>query len=91
MEPVEVIVEEGVLDVSPHGWGFLRRRADLTPAPDDIYISQALIRKFGLKPGDRVRGRVRAPRGSETYYGLLRVETVNGDEPHRTPQQPAPP
>ena len=51
------------------------------PGPEDIYVSQSQIRRFGLRTGDMVIGQVRAPKDSEKYYGLLRVEAVNGLDP----------
>lgn len=67
----------GVLEIMPEGWGFLRRK-DYTPSPDDIYVSQSQIRRFGLRMGDVIFGQVRAPKEGEKYYGLLRVESING-------------
>ncbi|MEO7995370.1 MAG: Rho termination factor N-terminal domain-containing protein, partial [bacterium] len=68
---------EGTLEILPEGYGFLRRNG-YTPSPDDIYVSQSQIKRFGLRTGDFVSGQVRAPKESEKYYGLLRVEAVNG-------------
>jgi transcription termination factor Rho len=65
-----------VLELLPDGWGFLRHD-NFAPAPDDIYVSQSQIKRFGLKTGDWVSGQVRPPKESEKYYGLLRVEAVN--------------
>ncbi len=83
------ITAEGVLEILPDGWGFLRR--DINFAADgtgDIYVSQTQIKRFGLKTGDIVSGVVRPPKENEKYYGLLRVELVNGLDPefarHRT-------
>jgi transcription termination factor Rho len=83
------IIAEGVLEILPDGWGFLRR--DINLAADgsgDIYVSQTQIKRFGLKTGDTVTGVVRPPKENEKYYGLLRVELVNGMDPeyarHRT-------
>jgi CubicO group peptidase (beta-lactamase class C family) len=74
----------GLLEVSQNGWGFLRR-GDLPP----IYVSQAQIRRFTLKEGDWVSGKVRPPREDEKYYGLLRVETVNDMEPDQNRERRA--
>jgi hypothetical protein len=74
---------QGVLEILSDGWGFLRRHADLTPAPDDIYVSQTQIQRLKLKTGDRVSGLVRPPKEGEKYYGLLQVEAVNPPEPRR--------
>jgi transcription termination factor Rho len=70
----------GTLEILQEGWGFLRRH-NLTPSPDDIYVSQTQIKKFGLRTGDLVTGQVRPPKDSEKYFGLLRVERVNELEP----------
>ena len=70
----------GILDVLPEGYGFLRREGYL-PGPDDIYISQSQIRRFELRRGDQVAGQVRRPKESEKYYGIIKVETVNGLDP----------
>lgn len=73
---------QGVLEILPDGWGFLRRNRNFAPDPeDDIYVSQSQIKRFGLKTGDTVSGQVRPPKESEKYYGLLRVEAVNGMDP----------
>jgi transcription termination factor Rho len=75
-----LIYGQGVLELLPDGWGFLRHD-NFQPAPDDIYVSQSQIKRFGLKTGDWVSGQVRPPKENEKYYGLLRVEAVNGLEP----------
>ncbi len=77
----------GVLDIVDDGIGFLRAEHYL-PGPDDIYVSQSQIRRFGLRTGDMVIGQVRAPKESEKYYGLLRVETVNGVDPETAKRRP---
>ena len=82
------IFSEGVLEMLPEGYGFLRVRGYL-PSPDDVYVSQSQIKRFGLKTGDTVSGQVRPPKDSERYFSLLRVEAVNGESPealkHRVP------
>ncbi len=70
----------GVLDILPEGYGFLRREGYLIGA-DDIYISQSQIRRFELRRGDLVAGQVRRPKDNEKYYGIVKVETVNGYDP----------
>jgi transcription termination factor Rho len=70
----------GVLDILPEGYGFLRREGYLLGA-DDIYISQSQIRRFELRRGDLVAGQVRRPKDNEKYYGIVKVETVNGYDP----------
>ena len=77
----------GVLDVVEDGIGFLRSDHYL-PGPDDVYVSQSQIRRFGLRTGDMVVGQVRPPKDSEKYYGLLRVEAVNGLDPEAAKARP---
>ncbi len=72
----------GILEIIDDGIGFLRSDHYL-PGPDDIYVSQTQIRRFGLRTGDMVIGQVRPPKDSEKYYGLLRVEAVNGLDPEQ--------
>jgi len=67
----------GILDVVDEGYGFMRRHG-LLPSPDDVYVSSSQVRRFGLRIGDRVAGAVRSPREQEKYWGLLRVDSVNG-------------
>ena len=67
----------GILDVVDEGYGFMRRHG-LLPSPDDVYVSSSQVRRFALRIGDRVSGAVRAPREQEKYWGLLRVDSVNG-------------
>ncbi len=75
-----VIIAKGILEILPDGWGFLRR-SNFSPNAEDIYVSQTQIKRFGLKTGDEVTGQVRPPKESEKYFGLLRVEAVNGVDP----------
>jgi len=77
----------GVLDIVDENMGFLRRQNYL-PGPDDIYVSQSQIRRFGLRRGDMVLGQVRPPKENERYYGLLRVEAVNGVNPEAAKARP---
>jgi transcription termination factor Rho len=77
----------GILDVVADGIGFLRH-GDLLPSPDDIYVSQSQIRRFGLRAGDTVIGQVRPPKENEKYFGLLRVETVNNQDPEQAKRRP---
>ncbi len=67
----------GILDIVDEGFGFMRRHG-LLPGPDDVYVSSSQVRRFGLRIGDRVSGAVRAPREAEKFWGLLRVDSVNG-------------
>ncbi|MBO9308348.1 MAG: transcription termination factor Rho [Chloroflexi bacterium] len=77
----------GVLEIVDEGIGFLRSEHYL-PGPEDIYVSQAQIRRFALRTGDMVIGQVRPPKDSERYYGLLRVEAVNGLDPEAARSRP---
>src|SRR5437763_12488770 len=81
-----LIFGQGVLEILPDGWGFLRHD-NFQPAPDDIYVSQSQIKRFGLKTGDWVSGQVRPPKDNEKYYGLLRVEAVNQQAPDQARQR----
>ncbi len=77
-----LLFSEGVLEILPDGFGFLRLNHYL-PTPDDVYVSQSQIKRFGLKTGDLVSGQVRRPKeaAGERYYSLLRIEAVNGENP----------
>ncbi|MXY88732.1 MAG: transcription termination factor Rho, partial [Dehalococcoidia bacterium] len=78
----------GFLEVSDDGnYGFLRGES-LLPGPHDIYVSQSNLRRFALRPGDYVTGQIRAPRDNEKYYGLLKVEAVNGLDPEAAKRRP---
>lgn len=77
----------GVLEIVQEGIGFLRSD-HLLPGSDDVYVSQSQIRRFGLRTGDTVIGQVRAPKDSEKYFGLLRVEAVNGLDPEAAKRRP---
>ena len=77
----------GVLEIVQDGIGFLRSD-HLLPGPDDVYVSQSQIRRFGLRTGDMVIGQVRPPKDTEKYYGLLRVEAVNGLDPEVAKRRP---
>ncbi len=77
----------GILEIVEEGYGFLRRDGFL-PGPADIYVSQSQIRRFGLRTGDMVIGQIRPPKENEKYYGLLRVEAVNGLEPEVARRRP---
>ncbi|RME49098.1 MAG: transcription termination factor Rho [Chloroflexi bacterium] len=77
----------GVLEIIQDGIGFLRSD-HLLPGPDDVYVSQSQIRRFGLRTGDMVIGQVRPPKETEKYYGLLRVEAVNGLDPEQAKRRP---
>ncbi len=74
------IFVEGILDVMPDGFGFLRQFSYL-PSDEDIYVSPSQIRRFDLRTGDKVAGQARAPKDSERYFALLRIEMVNDHSP----------
>ncbi|NUN53507.1 MAG: transcription termination factor Rho [Planctomycetaceae bacterium] len=81
-----VMFGEGVLEVLPDGFGFLRSPwYSYMPSPDDIYISPSQIRRFGIRTGNFVRGQIRPPKEGERYFALLRVETINGEPPEALP------
>jgi transcription termination factor Rho len=77
----------GILDIVSENVGFLRS-GDLLPSPDDVYVSQSQMRRFGLRPGDTVIGQVRPPKENEKYFGLLRVEAVNNMDPEQAKRRP---
>jgi transcription termination factor Rho len=82
------IFSGGFLEVSDDGnYGFLRGERML-PGPHDIYVAQGQLRRYGLRPGDYVTGQVRQPRDNEKYYGLLKVEAVNGQDPEEAKKRP---
>ncbi len=77
-----IIQSEGVLEMMPDGYGFLRSSDyNYLSSPDDIYVSPSQIKLFGLKTGDTVYGAVRPPKEGEKYFALLKVETINGKSP----------
>ncbi len=77
-----LIYGEGVLEILPDGFGFLRSPdSNYLPGPDDIYISPSQIRRFNLRTGDTVEGQIRPPKDSERYFALLKVEKVNHESP----------
>jgi transcription termination factor Rho len=78
------IYGDGVLEVLQDGFGFLRSPdANYLPGPDDIYISPSQVRRFGLRTGDTVEGQIRAPKEGERYFALLKVNTINFEEPDK--------
>jgi transcription termination factor Rho len=80
-----LIYGEGVLEILPDGFGFLRSPTyNYLPGPDDIYVSPSQIRRFNLKTGDTVAGQIRPPKDSERYFALLKVEAINFEEPEIT-------
>ena len=81
------IFRGGALEIIQDGIGFLRSD-HLLPGPEDVYVSQSQIRRFGLRTGDMVIGQVRPPKETEKYFGLLRVEAVNGLDPESAKKRP---
>ena len=82
--PNEILYGEGVLEVLPDGFGFLRSpNYNYLPSPEDIYVSPAQIRRFDLKKGDTVSGTIRPPKEKEKYFALLKVDTINGISPEK--------
>jgi transcription termination factor Rho len=78
------IIGEGVVEVLQDGFGFLRSaNANYLPGPDDIYISPSQIRRFSLKTGDTVEGPIRSPKEGERYFALLKVNTINFEDPEK--------
>src|SRR5579864_7859378 len=76
------IIGEGVIEVLQDGFGFLRSPlANYLAGPDDIYVSPSQIRRFSLRTGDTVSGEIRAPKDGERYFALLKVNTINYDDP----------
>ena len=78
----------GVLEVLSDGFGFLRApEANYLPGPDDIYVSPNQVRKFGLRTGDTVEGQIRAPKDGERYFALLKVKSINFEDPEQVKQR----
>ena len=78
------IIGEGVVEILQDGFGFLRSAsANYLPGPDDIYISPSQIRRFSLKTGDTVEGPIRSPKEGERYFALLKVNTINFEDPEK--------
>ncbi|MCX6645227.1 MAG: transcription termination factor Rho [bacterium] len=81
------IFSTGTLETLPEGYGFLRKNG-YTPTPDDIYVSLSQIKRFGLRTGDTIQGQIRPPKESEKYFGLLRIEAINGGDPEFAKDRP---
>jgi len=78
------ITGEGVVEVLPDGFGFLRSPdANYLPGPDDIYVSPSQIRRFSLRTGDTVEGQIRSPKEGERYFALVKVQTINFEDPEK--------
>jgi transcription termination factor Rho len=81
-----IVSAEGVLEIMPDGYGFLRSSDyNYLNSPDDVYVSQSQIKLFGLKTGDTVRGSIRPPKEGEKYFPLIKVEKINGRDPAYVP------
>jgi len=79
------IIGEGVLEILPDGYGFLRSaRSNYVPCSDDVYISPNQIRKFGLRTGDSITGFIRAPKKEERYFAIIGVQTINYQSPEKS-------
>src|SRR5699024_4357187 len=85
-EKAGLMFMEGVLETLPEGYGFLRP-INYLPSSEDIYISASQIRRFDLRTGDLVSGKVRPPKENERYFGLRHVEAVNGEDPNRASER----
>ncbi|MBC7326123.1 MAG: Rho termination factor N-terminal domain-containing protein, partial [Moorella sp. (in: Bacteria)] len=85
-EKEEQLQAQGILEILPDGYGFLRPFGYI-PSGDDIYISPSQIRRFDLRTGDKVAGLVRPPKDNERFFALLRVEKVNGENPETSPER----
>jgi len=85
----QALIATGILEMMDEGYGFLRQVAH-PRTTGDVYISQSQIRRFGLKTGDTVTGQVRPPKEGERYFGLVRVERVNGYDPEQVPSRSRP-
>ncbi|MDM7920254.1 MAG: transcription termination factor Rho [Methanosarcina sp.] len=82
MDKDESVYGEGVLEILSEGFGFLRSTdSNYLPGPDDIYVSPSQIKKFGLRTGDTTSGQIRPPKDNEKYFALLKVESINYDDP----------
>jgi len=86
--PREVLYGEGVLEILPDGFGFLRStNYNYLPSAEDIYVSPAQIRRFDLKKGDTVSGTIRSPKDKEKYFALIKVDKINFQPPERTKER----
>lgn len=84
-----LIFAEGVLEILPEGFGFLRAPDyNYLPGPDDIYVSPSQIRKFNLRTGDTISGQVRPPKNGEKYFALIKIEAINFEHPDESKARP---
>ncbi|MEI6457285.1 MAG: transcription termination factor Rho, partial [bacterium] len=82
------IFSEGILEITPEGYGFLRTSDDFTVSENDVYVSPSQIKRFALSSGDKVAGQVRPPKEGERYYALLRIEAINDEDPEQAKKRP---
>ena len=88
-ESGNVMVNTGVLQVIPEGYGFLRSaNYNYLSSPDDIYVSPSQIKRFNMRTGDTVSGQVRAPKEGERFFALLKINTIDGNDPEITRERP---
>lgn len=81
----EDIYGEGVIEILPDGFGFLRSAdSSYLAGPDDIYVSPSQVRRFNLRTGDSISGKIRPPKEGERYFALLKVDSVNNDDPENS-------
>ena len=86
----EDIEGEGVLEILQDGFGFLRSPdSSYLAGPDDIYVSPSQIRRFGLRTGDTIKGKIRSPKEGERYFAILKIEEINFEEPDKTKNKPS--
>ena len=86
----EDIEGEGVLEILQDGFGFLRSPdSSYLAGPDDIYVSPSQIRRFGLRTGDTIKGKIRSPKDGERYFAILKIEEINFEQPDKTRNKPS--
>ncbi len=87
-ERAGVLFSEGVLEVLPEGFGFLRSQSfNYLPCPEDIYVSPSQIRRFDLQTGNLIAGQIRPPKEKEKFFALLKVEGVDGEDPDKAKEK----
>jgi len=87
-ERAGVMFSEGVLEILPEGFGFLRSQSfNYLPCPEDVYVSPSQIRRFNLQTGNRVAGQIRPPKEKERFFALLKVEAVDGEDPEKAKER----
>lgn len=87
-ERAGVMFSEGVLEILPEGFGFLRSQSfNYLPCPEDVYVSPSQIRRFNLQTGNRVAGQIRPPKEKERFFALLKVEAIDGEDPEKAKER----